>query len=74
MLSNELVLTVSGPGDRPVPGCRLALYEQQEKPTHMNQAGEAASTRGGLFPCGLAAGNKSHAVPAAQSQRMEQAK
>ena len=26
MLSNELVLTVSGPGDRPVQGCRPALY------------------------------------------------
>ena len=46
---------------------------QQEKPTHLNQAVEAAATRGGLFPCSPAAGNKSRAVLAAQSRGIEDA-
>ena len=41
MLSNELVLTVGGPGDRPVPGCRPALSGQQKSP-HTWAAGEEA--------------------------------
>ena len=32
MLSDELVITVGGPGDRPVPGCRPALSGQQKSP------------------------------------------
>ena len=36
MLSNESVLTVGGPGDGAVPGCRPVLYGQQKKPAHMD--------------------------------------
>ena len=32
ILSNELILTVSGPADRAVPGCRPVLYGQQKSP------------------------------------------
>ena len=49
MLSNELVLTVSAPGDRPAPGRRPALYGQQKARPH-GRAGEANTARCGLFP------------------------
>ena len=39
----------------------------------MNQAVETAATRGGLFPCGLAVGNKSRVVLAAQFRGIEDA-
>ena len=47
---------------------------QRKMPAHMDQAAEAAATRCGLLPCGTAVGNKSRAVPAAQSRKMEPAK
>ena len=71
--SSTTMRRAPSPATRWTPADPLPPGRATKKPAHMNQTGEAAATRGGLFPCGLAVGNKSHVVLAAQSRGIEDA-
>ena len=74
MWSNEMALTVGGPGDRPVPGCRPSLFMGNRK-AHTHGTGRKRPQRApASSPGSLTGSNGSRALSAPQPQGKEHSK